>query len=146
MAWDDLEQPALRWVFTHPREQTDWLGNESHEPASVLPELTQAQLNEALHRLYQHGFTTGPGPAEGAGVTDWMNMRVTADGLRALGEWPYDPRMTLTSLLSELLEDLARQGSAEEGGRLKRAGGAVLRFGEDVLRGELRHLGEEIGS
>jgi hypothetical protein len=140
-----LERPALRSVLEHPREQTDWLAHDSHEPAPVLPELTQAQLNEALHRLYQARLITGPGPAEGAGVTTWMNMRVTAAGLRALREWPFDLEMTVISLLSEMLDRLAGETDPDDASRIKRAGGSVLRFGEDLVRSELRQVGEEIG-
>jgi hypothetical protein len=145
MAWETLERPALQWVLAQPRKQTDWLTHDSDDYAAVVPELTQAQLNEALHRLCQAGLITGPGPAEGSGATTWMNMRVTADGLRALGEWPFDLEMTVASLLAEMLDGLAEEGDRSSASRIKRASGSVMRFGDELVRVELRQVGKELG-
>ena len=90
--WKDLELPALRWVHETPPEDAGGistgemnLGGEG--PAAVLPELTDSQLDEALRRLRQHGLIAGE-RGETSHLAYWLHLRVTATGLRVLGEWP----------------------------------------------------------
>jgi len=91
MAWEDLELPALRWVHAAPPEEAGGVStgdlHSGDSPAEVLPELMESQLDEALRRLKQHGLIAGE-RGETIGFAFWMQLRVTADGLRVLGEWP----------------------------------------------------------
>ena len=50
------------------------------DPADVLPELTESQLDEALRRLEQYGLIAGE-RGQTVDFVFWMHLRM-------LGEWP----------------------------------------------------------
>jgi hypothetical protein len=150
MAWEDLELPALRWVHAAPAEDAGGVSTgdlrRGDSPAAVLPELTESQLDEALRRLEQHGLIAGE-RGETFGFAFWMQLRVTADGLRVLGEWPPAEGAAINDALAFVLRRLAPEFPEEDATATRRAGSALAKMSAatvvDVLKDQAHRLGED---
>lgn len=57
--WEQLEGPVLRWVLEHGNEGTPQLPYGSSEPIAGIPDLTEAQVAEAIKRLLQRVTCSG---------------------------------------------------------------------------------------
>lgn len=151
MAWEDWELPALRWVHATPPEDTGGIstGNlhRSDNPAEALPELTESRLDEALRRLEQHGLLVGQ-RGETSDLAFWMQLRVTADGLRVLGEWPPAEGAGVNDALAAILRRLAPELPEEDATAARRAGSTVAKMSSgavlDVLKEQAQRLGEDV--
>jgi hypothetical protein len=145
--WERAALPTLRWVRDKP-----WGYNwrfDRDEPAEFVRGLSGTELDAALRRLENAGLIVGR-RSETIGYFQWWQLRPTADGLRVLGDWPPDPRSTLDQVLVRLLQTLGDEAETEEEAKwYRRAAGSVARFGSnvvaDVVKGEVRRLGGEIG-
>jgi hypothetical protein len=149
MTWEELELPVLCWVLGDGLGGTGELGHGSTEPFAELPELTHAQVEEALTRLEQHGLVVAlTKRVETSDYTEWPRLRVSADGLRVLGEWPPDDSATLQQALVAVLLQFADELPDDEAGPVRRTAGGIARFAHDVIAGaaqnELQRLGEDI--
>jgi hypothetical protein len=150
LTWEQLELPALRWVHTATVEGQEDVGTgdmgRTDGPSAVLPEVSEKELDEALRRLYEYGLIDGDRD-ETSGLVFWMALRPTANGLRALGEWPPGDAGSINQTVSEILRNLAEQVPEDEGTTLRQAGTAVGKFSAgtvmDVLKGEAQRLAEE---
>ena len=145
--WEELELPVLHWVYEHAWAETGELRHlEQDHPSSVLPQFTDAQFDEALRRLSEYGLITGH-RAE-ALVVWWNDLRVTAAGLRVLGEWPPVEAAIINVALARVLRALAGDLSDEDATAAKRAGSALSKMsGEvvlDVVADRLKSLGEDV--
>ena len=150
VAWEDLELPVLRWIHTTPPEDTGGVDTgdlrPGNNPAKVLPEVTESQLDEALRRLEQYGLIVGM-RGETSGLVFWMQLRVTANGLRLLGEWPPAEGATINEALAAVLRRLAPELSEEGATAARRAGSALAKIPAgavyDVLKEQAHRLGED---
>ena len=150
--WEELELPVLRWVLAHG-EGTGPLPYGSSEPFTHIPELTQAQVAEAIKRLQQYGLVATNEPTATAAYEEWNALRPTADGLRVLGEWPPAEGATVNVALARILRALADSDQlpdAEDKTAARRAAGTVANTaGEvvmDVVKDEMARLVAEAGS
>jgi hypothetical protein len=84
------------------------------EPAAPVPELTDAELDATLRRLTDHGLVVDD-RGETSDFVFWGRLRITPDGLRALGEWPPAGGSTLPAVLAEMLEQIAPALPKEDG-------------------------------
>jgi len=97
ISWDRLELPVLRWSLELPTfAQVELFRSE---PVEGLPGLAGEQVDDALRRLEGDGLLVGH-RVEGAGAFYWDGPRPTAEGLRALGEWPPTEDASLNQLLA----------------------------------------------
>jgi hypothetical protein len=147
MTWDELELPVLRWVLTDGSGGTRELRLSTSEPFEPLPELTQAQVDEALTRLEHHGLVVArPARVETSDYAEWLGLRVSADGLRVLGEWPPADSASLQQALVAVLRQFADGLPEEEAAPVRRTAGGIARFAHgvvaDVAQGELKRLGK----
>lgn len=150
MAWEDLDLPALRWVHAAPPEEAGGVStgdlHSGDSPAEVLPELMESQLDEALRRLKQHGLIAGE-RGETIGFAFWMQLRVTADGLRVLGEWPPAEGAAINDALALVLRHLAPELPEDDATAARRAGSALAKMSAatvlDVVKDQAQRLGED---
>ncbi len=147
MTWEELELPVLRWVLAEGEAATSELGLGSGEPFAALPTLTQAQVEEALTQLEEHCLVVALSPrVETSDYSAWPRLRVSANGLRVLGEWPPYDSATLQRALVDLLRGFADELPEEEAQPVRRAAGGIARFAHgvvtDAAQGELRRLGK----
>ena len=148
--WEDLELPALRWIHMTPPEDTGGIStgdlHRSDNPAEVLPELAESQLDDALRRLEQHGLIVGK-RGETSDLAFWMQVRVTADGLRVLGEWPPAEGAAVNDALTAVLRRLAAELPEEDATAARRAGSAVAKMSAgavlDAVKEQAQRLGED---
>ena len=143
LTWEALELPVLRWVLEHGDGGTGCLAFGSTQPFAGIPELTEAQVAEAIRRLTQHGLVTGPGPVVTNAYDRWPRLRPTADGLRVLGEWPPAKAASVNEALALILRSLADRDELDEEEKTatrRAASTVVCTAGEvvlDIAKGEL---------
>jgi hypothetical protein len=102
--------------------------------------LSGEQVDEVLRRLHAAGLIEGQRAAfSGRELrTRWTNLRVTARGLMALGEWPDLDRVATAVGVHGLLTALAEHvAEPEKKSLLQRAAGATVGFGDQVVRATL---------
>jgi hypothetical protein len=149
LAWEDFELPILRWVFEGSDGTTGELAHDGREPSVVGTDITEAQLEEGLSRLLEFGLIDGARSATNT-YTRWRNLRVTADGLRVLGEWPPTEVGAVNLAVARVLRGLVDQAPPEDQTAVRRAAGSISRVAGDVVldaaKGELRHLGGELST
>ena len=144
--WEELEAPVLRWVLEHGREGTGQLWHDSSEPFAGIPELTQAQVAEAIKRLQEHGLVASDKPTATNAYESWPQLRPTADGLRVLGEWPPTVGAEVNVALARILRALASSDdlSDEERTATRRAAGTLSQMAGgvvmDVAQEEMKKL------
>ena len=144
--WEQLEGPVLRWVLEHGDEGTPQLPYGSSKPFAGIPELTEAQVAEAIKRLQQHGLVAGAGPVATNAYERWERLRPTADGLRVLGEWPPAEDTAVNVALARVLRGLADTGDVDDEERTtaRRAAGTLSQMAGDVVmdvaQDEMRRL------
>lgn len=147
LTWDELEQPVLMWLLTSDEETLDLDFSAPTSPLAA--DLTDTEVDEALSRLEHHGLIAGT-RAEGSGAVWWSQLRLTADGLRVLGEWPPAEGATINEALVLILRELAGDLPDEEAITTKRAGSAISRMTGgavlDAIKGESYRVGGELAS
>jgi hypothetical protein len=148
MTWEELELPVLRWVLSVGDGGTGELGHGSGEPFAGLPELTQAQVEDALTRLEEFGLVVAlTARVETSDYIEWPRLRVSADGLRVLGEWPPHDSATLQQALVAVLTQFADELPEDDARSVRRTAGGIARFAHgvvaDAAQGELKRLGKE---
>ena len=145
LTWEEFELPVLRWSLELPTfAQVELVRGESVEG---LPALTGDQVDDALRRLEGDGLLVGQ-RVEGAGAFYWDGPRPTANGLRALGEWPPAEGGSLNQVLAAALQRLADDLPDEEQASVARRGarGVAKVSGNvalDTAKAELRRLAGE---
>lgn len=142
-----MELPVLRWVLAEGDGATGELGHGSGEPFAGLPDVTQAEV-EDVTRLEEHALVVALNArVETSDYIEWPRLRVSADGLRVLGEWPPHDSATLQQALVAALTHFADEVSEEEARPVRRMAGGIARFAHgvvaDATQGELRRLGSE---
>jgi hypothetical protein len=144
---------ALRWVHaSRPADTGGVSTGEMHlggeNAAEVLPKLTESQFDQALRRLEQHGLIVGE-RGETSDLVDWLHLRLTADGLRVLGEWPPAEGAAINDALAAVLRQLAPKLPDDDATAARQAGSALARMSAgavyDVLKEEAQRLGEGLG-
>lgn len=109
-------------------------------------DLDARQVDEALTRLYGHGLIEGVRGAT-THYAHWSQLRLTAQGLILLGEWPDLDRVASAQGLTVLLAELAEEASdADDKKALRQTAGAVGRLGEGIVNSTVASLGEELAS
>jgi len=146
--WEELEQPILRWAAEHESESLDFTWGESTSP--LAPELADTQVDDGLLRLKQHGLVEGH-RWEGSGASGWSQLRVTADALRVLGEWPPVEATSVHDALILVLRELADSLPDEkEATATRRAGSALGKMSRtavwDSVKAKLRSGGEGLAA
>jgi hypothetical protein len=135
LRWEQMEAPILRWVLEHGNEGTGQLWHESEEPFGSIPELTQAQVADAIKRLQQYGLVASEKPTATNAYESWHQLRPTADGLRVLGDWPPAQGAAVNVALARILRALADSDevSEEERTAMRRAAGTLSQMTGDVV-------------
>lgn len=146
--WERVDRKVLEWVHALPptleRTMAEW-DTQPPETFDDLPEVDGAELHASLQRLRGHGLIDGDGQEALGGNVCWLNLRVTAEGLILLGEWPDIDRMASAAGLHRLLTALSTSAPEEERGPLKRTAGLLGRTADDVLRGTLNDVAGAAG-
>lgn len=147
VTWSELEEPVLTWVVDPEVEDLRLDFGDSTSPLS--PQLNDTQVDEALSRLLGHGLIAGI-RQEGSGAVWWSSLRIAADGLRVLGEWPPVEAATINEALVLILRELSGELPDEEAAATRRASTAVGKMSAetvwDAVKGEARRAGGELGS
>jgi hypothetical protein len=145
--WDEVDEPVLRWVFSLPPSlsmELHTLELREPEPFEPIPGLDSRQIHDALSRLVSHGFVDGRESAAMQSST-WNALRVTAQGLIVLGQWPDLDRVASAAAIHRLLTALAEDAPVEERSALKRAAGAVSRTAAEVITGTVTDVARAAG-
>lgn len=144
--WDDFELPVLSWVHEETWAQPGELKHLEPDHRSTELPFTDAELDEALRRLSEHGLITGQRTE--ALVVWWNNIRPTVNGLRVLGEWPPVEAATINITLARVLRALSGELDPEDATAAKRAGSALSKMSGDVVfdvvTDRLKTLGEDV--
>ncbi len=75
----------------------------------------------------------------------WSRLRVKADGLIILGEWPDLDRVASAQGVVTLLTELAAETTSPEDQKsLRKAAGAVGRLSEEIVNSALESVGGEL--
>ena len=152
LTWEELELPVLRWALEHGDDGTGDLTYGSTEPFARIPELTEAQVAEAIKRLQQHGLMAGDEPFATSSSEEWSSLRPSAHGLRVLGEWPPAEGAAVNVALARILRALADSDQVQEPDKMatRRAAGTLANTaGEvvmDVVKAEMTKLVTEASS
>jgi hypothetical protein len=146
--WDRVDQPILSWVASlgslmGAGSQLD-LELREPEPFGDVPGLTSRDVQDSLLRLRSHGLIDGTEAAAMQSST-WSDLRVTADGLIVMGEWPDLNRVASAASLHKLLRALSDDAPTEDRTALRRAAGVVARTADDVLRGTAADVAGSLG-
>ena len=102
--WEALDEPVLRFVATVPCGATWHVDKAGVEPSDV-PPLSAREMIDAMRRLHEAGLVAWSGRRETLGQVRWTRPRLSAAGLRLLGEWPVDS-LDAAGLLSAVLRRL----------------------------------------
>jgi hypothetical protein len=146
--WSDVDEPVLRWLLERS-DDAQWrsvmLELSLYEPEDCAGELglslNSRQVDEALTRLHDYGLIAGNRHLTDCAI--WSHLRLTADGLILLGEWPDPDRVASFEGLQALLARLAAEvDDNDERSAVRRAAGAIGRLGKGVVDSELESLGE----
>jgi hypothetical protein len=148
--WSEI----LQWLQSRPSSALPqpWqlkLGlRREVEPPDEVPGVNSEEMGGALIRLEDHGLIAGR-RQETIGYAYWSGLRVTASGMRVLGEWPDLDRLTTAVGLKLLIYELAEAaGDVNDQGALRRLVGVIGEVGEGValntLNGAAGALGDEL--
>jgi hypothetical protein len=104
------------------------------------------QIDASLRRLHGYGFIAGsPGPAGETG-TIWSKLRIRAQGLQQLDEWPDLDRIASALGMEMMLDELARATSdAGKKSLLAKVAGFARRFGDRFIRSSADAAATETG-
>jgi hypothetical protein len=151
--WDEVDDVVLRWLFAQDSDPS-WEGvtdklvfRPTPEPQAAFGgELDSRQVDEALTRLRDHGLIAGDRSPTTHHVR-WWGLRVTADGLIVLGQWPDLDRVASAQGLVVLLSELASDAQDDVDRKaLRQAAGAVGRLGEGIIDSTVESLGSDLAS
>src|SRR5918994_631209 len=95
--WDEVDVRVLRWAFAESPSLPRWYYQFETDPPEEIPELDGLpgdEFDRSLTRLHGYGLIDGQRAQMMMGTTRWSNVRITALGLIALGEWPDLDRLT----------------------------------------------------
>jgi hypothetical protein len=149
--WDEIDEPVLRWLLAQEADP-GWTGmlrdlalRPKLEPQSAFDgDLDSLQVDKALTRLRDHGLIAAE-REETTHYAIWSQLRVKADGLIILGEWPDLDRVASAQGVVTLLTELAAETSNPEDQKsLRKAAGAVGRFSEGIVNSALESVGGEL--
>jgi hypothetical protein len=136
--WTEIDEPILRW-FLEREEDPEWTGRlhltmrPQPEPLPEFGGLDNMQVDAALVRLQDHMLISGE-RTETTGYARWSWLRLRAEGLILLGEWPDLDQIAsaigLQTLIAALADDV---DDAEDRRSLRQTAGAVGRLGEGVI-------------
>lgn len=149
--WTERDKPVLRWL----REQgssflpepwnlrlglRDWV-----EAPEEVPGLTSQQMDQALVRLLEHNLIDGR-RQEAIGFASWSGLRLTAQGMQVLGEWPDLDQLTSAVGMKMLLNELAKSAAdSEDQGALRRMVGIIGEVGEGIALSTLNTAAGDLG-
>jgi hypothetical protein len=148
--WSDVDEPVLQWLLKSS-DNAEWrsgmLELSLYGPEDCADELglslDSRQLHEALTRLRDYGLIAGKLHLSECAI--WSHLRLTADGLIVLGEWPdLDGVASFEGLQALLARLAAGVEDNDERSALRRAAGAIGRLGKGVVDSELESLSEGI--
>ncbi len=148
--WSDIDEPVLRWLVAwsdDPEWRSRMLELPVYQPEDCTDELglslDSRQVHEALTRLRDYGLITGELHLTECAI--WSHLRLTADGLVLLGEWPdLDGVASFEGLQALLARLAAGVEDDDERSAVRRAVGTIGRLGKGVVDSELESLGEGI--
>jgi hypothetical protein len=114
-------------------------------PFEAIPDLNSREVDESLRRLLSYGLIDGRA-SDAMQSTAWSSLRLTAQGLIALGEWPDLDRVASAATLHRILHAVADQAEDEDArSALIRTAGVVSRTSDDVLRSTASELAHDLG-
>ena len=145
--WERVDERVLRWVFGLP-STLEHIMYTLHErepvPDDEVPGLDSREINESLHRLESHGLIDGT-PHPTSHDTSWTQLRITAPGLRVLGEWPDLDLVASAATFHHVLRRLAEDAPDEEKSALVRAAGTISRTAEAVVQDTVTSIAGSLG-
>jgi hypothetical protein len=146
--WHRVDEPILKWVASlgSVKGSDTQVHLELREPVPFegVPGLTSQEVQESLLRLLSHGLIDGLESAA-MGNSTWSRLRVTANGLIVLGEWPDLDRVATAASLHRLFRALSDHAPEDDQTALRRAAGVVARTADDVLRGTVADVAGSAG-
>jgi hypothetical protein len=145
--WERVDERVLRWVFSlAPTLEHMLYTLQEREPIpdDDIPGLDSREINESLHRLASHGLIDGK-PQSTSHDTSWSHLRITAQGLRVLGEWPDLDLVASAATFHHVLRKLAEDAPDEEKSALVRAAGSVGRTADAVVQGTVTNIAGSLG-
>lgn len=148
--WSDIDEPVLRWLLDQPpcavRPWILQLDLRPPQPAEELQgRIDSDAFDAALQRLLDHGLIDGT-RGETIGHATWSRLRVTAQGLQVLGEWPDLDLASSRDGLGAVLDLLAESADdPDDRAALRGAVGIVGSIGEGVVLKTLDAAGDELG-
>lgn len=150
--WSEIDEPVLCWLFERDADP-EWKGRiqltlrPRPEAFAELAGLDTVQGDAALVRLQDHMLIAGH-RSEAIGYSLWSRLRLRAEGLILLGEWPDLDRIASATGLQALLAALAEQAEdAEHQSTLRRTAGAIGHLGEAIVEDTIASVAADaIGS
>jgi DNA-binding PadR family transcriptional regulator len=141
--WEEIAEPVLRWVQRYPSFLSEplllTLAITEPTPFEDIEGLDSRQVNDALKRLQSRGLISGEMDHFGRDVI-WGKLRLTADGLRLLDEWPDLEKIEAASALGAVLEQLATTAPHEDATALRRTEAYVARTSGELIRDAVSEL------
>ena len=145
--WEQVDEPVLRWVLARPRPEQGviaWKFEREGGKTPELPGLADRAIHESLARLHDAGFVDG-NLSTTSGHWHWTSLRVTAQGLIILGEWPDLDRVAQAASIHRLLRALSDDAPPDEQDALRRAAGVVSRTAGDVVLDTATEIARSLG-
>jgi hypothetical protein len=147
--WDDIDQPVLRWVRGLPalleQDRTYELAVRDPIECEEIPGVRSHEAHASLQRLLGVGLIDA-GCTEYVSGAKWYNLRVTAQGLAVLDEWPDLDRVASVAGLQLVLQQFAATADDDDKSVLRRAAGAIGRLGDDLVKGTLKSVAGGAGA
>jgi hypothetical protein len=146
--WQTVDEPMLRWLASLPAKDVFnlllSLGTREPETFTHVDGITSIDARDSLRRLVSHGLISGR-EKESIGGSVWYRLRVAANGLIVLGEWPDLDRVASAASLHRLLVALADEAPDQEKKGLRRAAGSIGNLGDGIVHDTVAEIAHEIG-
>lgn len=136
-SWEARDSRVLAFLFAHPERRayfdTSTLPNEGLEE---LVGLDSEALDRSIRLLIEAGYlaTEHDPVGYGTGVFTYLDLFITGDGMRVLGEWPPFDTFYSPEVLAQLLEGLASSTSGDAAEELSKEADRVRAFSAENLR------------
>jgi hypothetical protein len=135
--WETRDFRVLAFLFAHPERRayfdTNTVPNEGLEE---LADLDATELDRSIRLLKEAGYlaTEHEPVGYGTGVFTYLDLFITGDGMRVLGEWPPFDAFHSPEALAQLFERLASSTSGEAAVELSKEAARVRKLSAKNLR------------
>lgn len=139
--WAERDLPLLELIAEH---DADGGPIENQDKLAKLTDLDQQQVEQSLDRLVSGGMATSVSSSMLTCIYDYHSrIRPTAEGRRAVGQWP--GRDVAAGLLEAIERRIDEAETPEERGRWERARDNLKSLGISALASVILEAGKHAG-